>query len=124
MSQAIKILEIKTTEFPVNEALFGTPIMIFFLKTAQAFLHLLSISDNTTMNAVWTIGERTVSDRWVFVNAERKTVNDERTLTARWTEFERMLKIERFKDCTTYFVNTYRERKYAPNSVLTVRMPH
>ena len=54
MSQAIKILEIKTTEFPVNEALFGTPIMnlFFFLKTAQAFLHLLSISDNTTMNAL------------------------------------------------------------------------
>ena len=69
------------------------------------------------MNALWTIGERTVSDRWTLcerwtrANGERWTQNcerwthDERTLNARWTDVERTVnerkngKVERFRDC-------------------------
>ena len=43
------------------------------------------------------------------VNAERKIVNDERTLNARWTDGERTVnerkngKVERFRDCISIF---------------------
>ena len=54
------------------------------------------------------VGERIVSERTdcflngerkLTVNAERKTVNYERTMSAHWTHGERTQKIERFMDC-------------------------
>ena len=58
------------------------------------------------MNERWANAERFVNgERERTVNAEHKTVNDERTLNARWTDSERMVnerkngKVERFRDC-------------------------
>ena len=82
------------------------------------------------MNALWTVTERTVSERrslcelWTrangerkAVNDERKTVNDERTLNAHWTDDEWTVnernngKVERFRDCN-YF--TFFQQKSDP----------
>ena len=58
------------------------------------------------MNERWANAERFVNgERERTVNAERKTVNDERTMSARWTHGERTVnerkngKVERFRDC-------------------------
>ena len=68
------------------------------------------------MNALWTIGERLVSERWTLcerwtrANGERKTVNDERTMSTSWTHGEQTVnkrkngKVERFRDCTHWKV--------------------
>ena len=52
-------------------------------------------NNERTMNVLGTVTERTVSERWTLwerwtrANAERKTVNGERTMNGRWTHAER-----------------------------------
>ena len=65
------------------------------------------------MNAWWANGERFVNgERERTVNAERKTVNDERTMSARWTHGERTVserkngKVERFRDCNLFLLTS------------------
>ena len=94
--------------------------MEFRMKMAERFEN-----DERTMNVLWTITERMVSERWTlcerwtWAQAERRIVNGEQTVGERWTHSKRTMserkngKVESFRDCT-YKIRILHVLNYKP----------